>query len=93
MASLQSLLSLCLLYSVLPQNVAAISTTVISGTTITMSANPHGIPTLAYNCAKLPSICNNVNGNGGQYQLTDLGNGLKGRLSTVNFVTLYGKLS
>lgn len=58
-----------------------------------MSANPHGIPTLAYNCAKLPSICNNVNGNGGQYQLTDLGNGLKGRLSTVNFVTLYGKLS
>jgi hypothetical protein len=23
--------------------------------------HPHGIPTLAYNCAKLPSICENVN--------------------------------
>jgi hypothetical protein len=31
----------------------------ISGTPI--QSNPLGIPTLAYNCAKLPSICQNIN--------------------------------
>jgi hypothetical protein len=30
-----------------------------SGTPI--HANPYGVPTLGYNCAKLPSICKNVN--------------------------------
>lgn len=26
-----------------------------------VATNPHGIPTLVYNCAKLPAICSNVN--------------------------------
>lgn len=52
-------------------------------------ANPIGVPTLVYNCAKMPSICNNVHANGGQYQLSNLGSGLKGRLATVPFVTLH----
>ena len=52
-------------------------------------ANPIGVPTLVYNCAKMPSICNNVHANGGSYQLTDLGNSLKGRLVTGTYVTLH----
>lgn len=93
MLHLPSFLSFCSIAVIttllLLKDVTAQSTTVIGGTTITMSANPVGVPTLAYNCAKLPAICNNVNANGGQYALTDLGNNLKGRLSTVPFVVMH----
>ncbi|KAK5741279.1 hypothetical protein LTR17_003985 [Elasticomyces elasticus] len=54
-----------------------------------MSRNPIGVPTLAYNCAKLPAICNNVHANGGQYDLTNLGNNLKGRLTSGTYVAMH----
>lgn len=59
-----------------------------------VKTNPHGIPTLSYNCAKTPALCNNVHGNGGNYQLNTVLNpkgqdsGWKGTLANVDFLEL-----
>lgn len=57
-------------------------------------ANPNGIPTLTYNCAKMPSICDNVHANGGNYELRSELNaagqdvGWKGTLRHVDYLEL-----
>ncbi|KAK3675425.1 hypothetical protein LTR78_004508 [Recurvomyces mirabilis] len=51
--------------------------------------NPLGVPTLVYNCAKVPALCKNVNGNGGAYSLSTLPGGLNGGLANGNYLTLH----
>ncbi|KAK6066218.1 esterase family protein [Seiridium cupressi] len=56
-----------------------------------VATNPLGIPTMAYNCAKMPSICENVNANSarngrGNYALRRDNNGHLGRLANVDFL-------
>ncbi|KAI0021197.1 hypothetical protein F4780DRAFT_305284 [Xylariomycetidae sp. FL0641] len=58
-----------------------------------VATNPLGIPTLGYNCAKMPSICENVNGNSnipgrGNYALQRAPDGTLGQLQNVAFLEL-----
>ncbi|KAG8361975.1 hypothetical protein FVEN_g13123 [Fusarium venenatum] len=54
------LLFLLLLLRLVQAQVSTVSgITLFDGTTI--SQNKHGIPTLVYNCAKVPALCQNVN--------------------------------
>ena len=62
-----SLFCLSLLLSLVQAQVSVVNgASVYQGTTV--SQNIHGIPTLIYNCAKVPALCENVHQ---QYPLND----------------------
>lgn len=84
---LKSLLHLYTVITLL--NTASAQTSTVGGVAqfsgTPVATNPYGIPTLLYNCAKLPAICQNVNS---RNALEDRGGGKLGLLVANDHIEL-----
>ena len=89
MAGIASRAVLCLSIFTFQARVAYTQTSYVNGRAefagTPVATNPNGQPTLVYNCAKLPAICQNVNR---RNPLQNLGGGRLGKLQGNAFIEL-----